>query len=78
MFIFGGFDSVSAEYYPYTVKVSLERLKEDRLTYQIIKGGPPPRASSSYCLLGSKIYTFGGGKVDEVFDDFWVFDVVKG
>lgn len=77
MYIIGGYDSISTEYLDSVIKIDLSKVSEDILTYEIIKeeNGPYKRANSSCCLVENKIYLFGGGNMENVFDDLWIFEI---
>lgn len=77
MYIIGGYDSKSTDYLKTVIKIDLSKVSEDSLTYSVIKGenGPFGRANSSCCLVKNQIYVFGGGNIEDVFDDLWIFDI---
>jgi hypothetical protein len=62
------------------IKISLENVQDDILTYEILNPGekfPNPRGNTSCCLAGNEIYLFGGGNVEDVYGDFWSWDIEK-
>jgi hypothetical protein len=78
MYVLNGYDSISTNYFGDIIKISLDKLSEDQLTYEIIKCGgskPIPRGNSSCCIVGSLIFMFGGGSVDEAYGDLWSWDI---
>ena len=36
---------------------------------------PSPRANACCCLADNQIFVFGGGRVDESYNDLWVWDI---
>ncbi len=77
MYLIGGYDSKSTEYLQPIIKIDLSKVSEDLLTFKVInaENGPFGRANSSCCLVKNQIYVFGGGNIEDVFDDLWIFDI---
>lgn len=78
LYIFHGYDSISTNYITDIIKISLERLGEDQLAYEIIKANgtaPAPRGNASVCLVGDTVFVFGGGCVDDAYGDLWMWEI---
>ena len=78
LYIFHGYDAISTNYITDIIKISLERLGEDQLTYEIIKVSgdvPAPRGNASVCLVGNTVFIFGGGCVDDAYGDLWMWEI---
>lgn len=73
-----GFDARSTNYFADVVKICLDGIAEDKLTYEIIKAEgnrPSLRGNASCCLVGGTVYLFGGGNVDDSFGDLWSWEI---
>jgi len=77
MFLIGGYDSNSTNYLDCVIKIDLSKISENLLTYSLIREdkGPYGRANSSCSLVNNEIYLFGGGNIEDVFDDLWQFEI---
>jgi hypothetical protein len=74
----GGYDSQSTNYQKDVVRISLLKIEQNVLEFQIVGGGgqqPSPRGNAGCCLFQDQIYVFGGGNSDDVFADFWLWDI---
>ena len=76
MYIVGGYDSRSTEYLHTLIRIDLSHASQDTLSYEVVmqEHGPYNRANSSCCLVKDQIYLFGGGNMEDVFDDLWVLE----
>lgn len=78
LFIFNGYDSISTNYFQDIIKINLDNLANNSLTFESIKSDgnrPSLRGNVASSLVGNKVYIFGGTNVDLVSGDLWTLNL---
>lgn len=78
LFVFNGYDSISTNYFPDIIRISLDKIAENSLTFELIKSNenrPSLRGNTAFSLVGNKVYVFGGANVDIVSGDLWTLNL---
>ena len=77
LYLIGGYDANETKFMTSVVKISLDKISDDELTFQIIQSEtmPAPRGNATCCLADNQIFLFGGGRVDESYNDLWIWNI---